>query len=779
MMNRISILIALLLIATISGICQKKSIYGYVYDKNTGEILIGASIFEIGSKKGGVTDHNGYFHFSEKDTASHEYEFSYLGYRTQSKHLIPQEKPVFIHLVPQDVVLEEVTVTGNAYKKNNLEKLSIPVAQLKKIPMLGSETDVLRAFQLLPGVQGGDEGSANLSVRGGSLDQNLYLMDNVPIYYVNHLGGFTSVFDIDAINDVNIYKGGFPSEFGGRLSSIMTIGLKNGNKYETKKSLSLGLLSSKFFMEGPLKNDKTTYLFSARVCNVGLSLQAANLLNKDGYIDGYNFYDFTGKVTHQIDQKNTLYVSIYAGIDILSSKIKSGNSQNRYDSSGKSHHNWGNLMTSVRWFNQSSPRLISNTTLAFSRFFNGSFSDYEGKSDGNQIKSKSTYQSLMNDISIKSDFKYYFTDNQKLKFGTDLTLHLFSPFSSKQKNSSFSNQYDTLIRTTVSTFSPNLYLSGDFHLSKNINIQPGVRISSWISGDKSFVYPEPRFLLYYKPSEHLSFSATYSYMVQYAHLLTNQSNTIPNDLWVPTTKKLSPEKSNQFSLGTSLRLPLGYSFSVEGFCKSMRNLIEYEESSFSFKRKNWEDGITSGGKGIAKGFEFLLKKEGGTFDGWISYTLSKATRQFENINNGEKYPFRFDHRHNLNILCDFHLNKKLTLSSIWTYHGGNNITMPLEKYYVHNPEPYVPKLNEQQEVSFIENMMLYNYNGKNGYKTPAYHRLDIGLSYEKTPSSIWHFGIYNAYNRLNAYYFYHTEDGQWKKYSLFPIIPSVSYTYKF
>jgi hypothetical protein len=768
------IITALLFIITIPGVCQKKSIYGYVYDKNTGEVLIGALIVDKASGKGGTTNNNGYFYFSVTDTVALKYEISYLGYNPHQRSLKPQNKPYYVYLVPRSHSLQEVTVTGSIYKKNNPERLDIPVSQIKKIPMLGGETDVLRAFQLLPGIQGGDEGSATLLVRGGSQDQNLYLVDNVPLYYVNHLGGFTSVFDVDAINDVHIYKGGFPAEFGGRLSSIMNIGLKNGNKYETKKTLSLGLAGSKFFMEGPLKNDRTTYLFSARICNVGLLLQAANLFNKDGYADGYNFYDFTGKLSHRIDRENTLCVSLYAGIDILSSRIKPGNSQNRYESSGNDSHRWGNLMANVRWHHQHSPQLFSNTTLAYSRFFNGSFSSYEGVVNEDKIKSESTLKSLMNDINVKTDFQYYFNDAQKLKFGTDLTMHLFSPFSAKQKNYTSINRYDTLVRTTVSAFSPDIYLSGDFRLLEKLNVQPGIRLSGWLSGNGNFLFPEPRLLLSYKYNKNLSFSATCSHMIQYAHLLTNQSNTIPNDLWVPTTKNLTPEKSDQFTLGASVALPFECTLNIEGFYKSMKDLIEYEESLFSFSKANWEDGITSGGKGTAKGVEFLLKKEGGLFDGWIAYTLSKVTRQFDNINNGKEYPFRFDHRHDLNILCNVHLSEKITLSSVWTYNDGNNITMPVELYYMERPEPYIPS-TKSLEYDFLT---IYSYNGKNGYKTPAYHRLDLGLTCEKTPFSTWYFGIYNVYNRLNAYYYY-SNDGKWKKYALFPIIPSISYTYKF
>ena len=781
-MNKFIVLVALISISfTINGI--NKSIHGYIYDKETGEALIGALITNR-ENKGCITDNHGYFYLATSDTAIVEYNISFIGYKPKKVLMRPGEKPLYIYLTQQSNILQEVIVAGSKHKKDNLGKLSIPVSQIKQIPMIGGETDVLRAFQLLPGVQGGDEGTANLLVRGGSHDQNMFLMDNIPLYYVNHLGGFTSVFDINAINDVHIYKGGFPSQYGGRLSSIMNIGLKNGNKYETKRSVSVGLLSSDFFIEGPLKNEKTTYLFSARICNVGALIQAVNLINNDGYTNGYNFYDFTGKISHQIDTKNTLYVSMYTGLDNLSTRRKGDESSTiTNESSAKERHRWGNMMTNVRWYHQYSPRLISNTSLAFSRFFNTSISNYENVLNSVETKSKSTYKSLINDFIIKTDLQYYLNGNQKVQFGADITAHTFSPFSSGQKRSSSIEKTDTLVSSKIKALNTDFYLGGEFSLLNRLYVHPGVRLSGWLSEDKSYFYPEPRILLSYKPIEKMSLSASYSHMVQYVHLLTNSSNTVPNDLWIPTTKKLAPEKSEQYSIELEFNFPYNYKFQVGAFYKSMNDLIEYEEALFSFRRVNWQDGITSGGKGKSKGFEFLLKKEGGVFDGWISYTLSKTTRQFDNINNGKEYPFKFDHRHDLNILCNIHLSKSLTFSTIWVYNGGNNITLPIEKYYVYKPEPFPyknefnPETGDRQTVIGDKEMEMFNYNGKNGYRTPAYHRLDIGLNYERKSSS-WYLGIYNLYNRQNAYYFYLSND-QWKKYAMFPIIPSASYTYRF
>ena len=779
-MKRIYILI-IVLFFSIGSYSQNKSVFGYVYDKNTGDVLVGASIIDKAKNNGAVSDNNGFFHISTSELESREYEISFIGYESLKFIMKPEDKPFLINLRSQNIDLDEVTVVANIHRNDIMGKLNIPVNKIREIPMLSGETDIIRAFQLLPGIQSGDEGSSSLLVRGGSHDQNLFLMDNTPLYYVNHLGGFTSVFDFDAINDVSIYKGGFPAQFGGRLSSIMNIGLKNGNKYETKKSLSVGLLSTKFFMEGPLKNNKTTYLFSTRICNAGLILQAVNLLKNDGYKDGYNFYDFTGKISHQIDDKNILYLSLYGGLDALSTKIKSNRD---ISTSGKDSHKWGNAMTNVRWYHQYNPRLISNTIVAYSRFFNNNSSNSEHNVDDNTVKSNSVNKSLINDVIAKTDFSYYLKDNQQLKFGADLTLHTFSPFSSGYEYSSSIEKTDTLISTKVNAVNADFYLSGNFNLLDKFNVQPGFRFSSWISNDKSYFYPEPRFLLSYKVDRNMKLSASYSHMLQYVHLLTNQSNTIPDDLWIPTTQKLSPERSNQYSVGMEYRLPLNTLFNVEAFYKSIDNIVEYEESLFSNKRANWQDGITSGGKGKSKGVEFLLKKEGGIFDGWISYTLSKTTRQFDNINNGKEYPFKFDHRHDLNVVCNFHLNKKMTISSVWVFNGGNNITMPVEKYYIYTPEPYDPigvynPTTDEYGYYLKKEMKMFNYNGKNGYRTPAYHRLDIGLTYEKSPSSSWYFGLYNAYNRLNAYYYYCSDDGTWKKYSLFPIIPSVSYTYKF
>ncbi|GBU08018.1 TonB-dependent receptor [Bacteroidales bacterium] len=773
-----SVFLFLILSHSTSTFAQQQSVYGYVYDEATGEALIGASILNTTTKQGSISDERGYFYIQMSSAIAIEYQFSYLGYNTFVQKIGATAEPLAIYLSSKSQQLTEFVFNSNVVRQG---KMSIPITQLKNLPSLGGEADILKSFQLLPGIKGADEGSSSLLVRGGSADQNLFLMDNIPLYHVNHLGGFLSVFDVDAINNVEVYKGAYPAQYGGRLSSIMNIGLKNGNKKETKKALQLGLISSKFFMEGPLKDTKTTYLFSGRICNIGILMEAVNLINDDK--QGYYFFDFTGKVSHQINDKNTLFISLYTGIDNVYMRQHNEKERKELKSSGSNTHKWGNFMTNMRWHRQYTPQLLSNTTLAYTHFFNNSSSNSKSKIQGDKFSSSTRYASMIDDVIAKQDFSYFLKDNWKLQFGADLNLHTFSPSSTAHRyTSSDAPKFDTVVSMRTHALHSDFYFGSEQHLNSLFSTHAGIRLSTWLSVGSNFIVPEPRLGISYQPTKKIKLSLDYSRMTQFVHLLSNQGNTLPNDLWIPTTKKLHPERSNQYSLGLKYVLPSNMSINIEAYHKRMNNLIEYEESTFSFRGANWQDGISSGGKGGSKGIEFLFSKETGLFNGWIAYTLSKSTRQFDNINSGLEYPHKFDNRHDLSIVANTRVSKSITFSATWVCKSGNNISMPIEKYYVYKPTIFEGIYNPNPEdKNYYKNPHLkaYNYENKNGYKTPPYHRLDIAMNYDRKKSS-WNFAIYNLYNRQNAYFYYTDDEGDnWKQFSLFPFIPSFSYTRRF
>lgn len=737
-----------------------QNISGFIYDIESEEPIIGAAIYCESNNVGAVTNNFGFFSINMQVHDTTSLRVSYLGYKTKIIPLIKTKLPLKIYLKSETFDLQEVVVAADQLTLQKSGTTSLTTEQISKIPSLIGEADILKAFQLLPGIQGGSEGSVGLHVRGGSNDQNLYLLDGIPLYYVNHIGGISSVFDVSSVKSAVVYKGFFPASYGGRLSSVMDVVMKDGNVNETKKEISIGTLTSKFFIEGGLgKKKKTTYITSARICNTGL----ITLFKDNG---AYFYYDLNSKFTHRINDKNKLYFTFYMGDDSYHEKDteKHGNTKSRY----KNRTTFGNKTASVKWFHVFGADISSDLMLTYSKFNNSTKTDNKYIDGDTKVHSKEDMYSTIKDLQLKGGLDYWRFKNHRLKAGFVSSLQSFRPqaFTFKQKEADVN--MDSTIRYKTTAWQNDMYIEDHWMINEKIKFYAGLRVSSFLQKEKDgYVNLEPRSSLTLYPFRKTSISFGYSKMSQYVHLLTNSDGGIPKDLWVPSTNKIAPEQSNQYEIEIKQKLPSNYHLTFNLYYKRMYDLIEY---IYYVQANNpWEENVEVGGKGISKGIECTLSKETGMINGFFSYSWAKSTRRFEQINKGQSYPFKYDYPHQINILLNYTINDVVALTTTWSYHTGNAITMSFEKY--------------QLQGNIVENDLkeIHIYAGRNAYRMPDYHRLDIGLNVKQKKGS-WNFGVYNVYNRRNPYFYYFTKVNngyKLKQATLFTFLPSVSYTCRF
>lgn len=778
---------------------QKVTINGYVSDKESGERLINANIYDKDSYTGTTANNYGYYSISLPEGRV-TLITSFIGYTPQELTLdLNRNTTINIELEVQSGKLDEVTVLGNKINKvddTQMSMISLPVQKLQKIPMILGEADVLKVIQLLPGVQSGTEGTSGIYVRGGGPDQNLFLLDGVPVYNASHLFGFFSVFNPDAIKTVKLYKGGFPARFGGRLSSVVDVGMKDGNMKEFKGNFSIGLISSKLELEGPIKKDKTSFMISARrsyadlIAKPILAIQnksASNHINGSAY-----FHDFNLKVNHIFSNRSRLYLSGYHGRDYGGGSETSNNSRIIDPPTEESENylgiGWGNTLSSLRWNYLLTPKLFSNTSLNYNKFFFNVESDKIGRDlvNGLQDESYYRYKSSIQDITAKVDFDYFPSPNHAIKFGASLCHHHYTPGvtntlesysidESINKDSIFGNR--ELYAKELAT-----YIEDEITISPKLKTNIGLHLSVFNVDGVSYFRPQPRVSVRYKVSENWSLKASYSRMAQHVHLLTTSNIDLPTDLWVPVTKDLEPPISDQLALGTAIVIKPGINLTVEGFYKKIQNIIAYKEgASFLDGGVDWENKVEKG-KGHSYGIEFLLEKTIGKTTGWIGYTLSKTEHQFENINFGRPFPAKYDRRHDISVVLTHKFSDRFDIGGTWVYSTGNAVSLSLSKYPI-NDIPYSNGWNRSIQY----------YSGRNNYRMPAYHRMDIGMNFHKQKKHgirTWSVSVYNAYNQKNPFMLmwlrngdtvgYDTRDNmQLMKLSIFPVIPTVSYSFKF
>ncbi len=786
---------------------ERYTISGYVEDANTGEKLIAANVFEPEKGKGTTANVYGFFSLTlPKDSVY--LAISYVGYETQYFRMYLDKDVTMNFALGVGAELNEVVVTADKYErveqKTQMSQVSVPVTQIKKLPALLGEVDVLKSLQLLPGVQSGGEGTSGLYVRGGSPDQNLILLDGVPVYNVSHLFGFFSVFNADAVKNVTLTKGGFPARFGGRLSSVLEINMKEGNMKEFKGTGSIGLISSRLTLEGPIWKDRTSFIVSGRRTYIDLLAKpfiAAAAATQEGtdFTGGYYFYDVNAKINHKFSEKDRLYASVYAGDDRFYAKVNESDDYigpegtYNYDYGIETGLDWGNITSALRYNHLFSNKLFSNITATYSRYnldtgvevseretFNGqNFSDasYAAK-----------YLSGIEDLAAKIDFDYLPNPSNHIRFGVSATHHTFKPGALNfkiEEGSEFS--LDTLIGSTNETsMDYTAYVEDEITIGQNFKANIGVHGSAFVVDGETYTSVQPRVGLRYLLPGDVALKASYATMTQYLHLLTNEGIGLPTDLWLPSTARVAPEQSWQAALGVAKTFNDKFEFSVEGYYKKMTNLISYKEGASFIDFGDWQDKIEQG-EGESYGAEFFLQKKKGKTTGWLGYTLSWTDRQFENINGGRVYPFKYDRRHDISAVVIHQFGERISASATWVYGTGNAITLPVSQSDVYIPSNYNSDFQYPITVERPEE--------KNAYRMAAYHRFDVGVDFIKQKKRYkrkFTIGAYNAYNRKNPFFIYATDEYDFnpfteefeskrvfKQLSIFTIIPAFSWGFEF
>ncbi|MEM6967600.1 MAG: TonB-dependent receptor plug domain-containing protein, partial [Bacteroidota bacterium] len=638
---------------------------------------------------------------------------------------------------------------------------------------------VLKTLQLLPGVQSGGEGTNGLYVRGGSPDQNLVLLDGVPVYNVSHVLGIFSVFNADAIKNVTLTKGGFPARFGGRLSSVLEINMKEGNMREYHGEGSIGLISSKFTFEGPIKTDKTSFIISGRRTYADLIFRP--IIKSQARQDGGQitpklyFYDLNAKLQHKINDKHRLFLSAYSGADVFYNKYEED------DLVSEGGVDWGNLISALRWNYQISNKLFLNTTLTYSNYQINFSNGFEDKDEDDRFLAK--YISGIEDWAGKLDFDYIPSPNHYIRFGGNATHHTYRPGALSFELESGDENLDTLIGSLKQTsMEYALYVEDDMKFG-NFKANVGLHASAFNVDETFYTSLQPRLGMRYLMDNGVAFKGAFSTMTQFINLLTSEALNLPSDLWVPSTEDIKPQRSWQAALGVAKTINDKYELSIEGFYKKMKDLVSYREgaSFFTGFGNDWTTKVTQG-DGEAYGAEFFIQKKKGKTTGWIGYTLSWNFRQFPEINGGERYPFRYDRRHDISVVVAHKLSDRINLSSAWVFGTGNAISLPTARYDVGGFNP---------QSSFWQNGEIEVLGDKNAYRMSNYHRLDFSVEFIKQKARYerkWILSVYNAYWNRNPYYAFvedefdsetRTNRRVIKEISILPIIPSIAYAFKF
>ncbi len=771
---------------------------GTISEQNSQERLLGASVYLLGTNKGVVSDAFGYYNlYLDKGTV--RIVASYVGFQPDTIAL-NITKDTVLDLVLTPLALSEVVISE--HKINNSERIgvsSLPMEQLKSIPSLLGEADVLRGLTMLPGVSNGTEGTVGLSVRGGSPDQNLILLDGATIYNASHLFGFLSSFNADAIKKVELHKGGFPARYGGRLSSVIDIAFKDGNKETHSGNVGIGVLASKFFVEGPLKQKKISYMIAGRTSYLSLINRNARkefeVAARKDYTD-YKFYDINAKVNVALKKNGSLSASFYKGNDyyLLAENIKTEGLRL------KNSVNWNSTVANLQYIQPIGKKMIYNTQLSYNRYYSNfaiSLHPYDSLST-EKIDLDNNNYTIIHDLSYKNNFNYSLSEKHTFSFGTELIQQFFKPNIATTilngENIGLGSNQNINLRHAF-----NYAAFGDMSTqwTKKLKTLVGVRLANYAVEGANFHYIEPRLSLSYDADAQNSMKASFSRTNQFIHLLSNNTLGFANDAWVPATSKTAPEGALQYALGYVRNIPAWKSYvSVETFYKKMDNLIDYSDGSsptIDNATKGWEQIIQKNGIGRAYGIEFLLHKEAGRFNGFIEYTWSKTERQFDNINRGRWYPSRFDRRHDFGITANYKLTERWGVSSSVLFSTGTPLSGPDYVYLHKNPI-------EEIGASFlwtIENIPRGYYRSKNNLRLPNYHRLDLAFTRTNIKDndweSVWSFGVYNVYNHKNViaenFYIGTLLNNDFtkvigiavkpEKRTLFPIIPYIGYNLKF
>ncbi len=796
-----SILLTLVMVLSLQGFSQKTfTLSGYMKDKSNGEFLFGAGIYALEAEKGTRANEYGFYSLT-LPKGVYKVVAKYPGYTSQSFEVdLSKDIRLNIDLISEelnDLVIKDERGNENT-KGTNMGTVKIDIGQVKKLPAFMGEVDILKTIQFLPGVQSAGEGSSGFYVRGGGPDQNLILLDEAVVYNASHLFGFFSVFNADAISNMEIVKGGMPANYGGRLASVLDIKMKEGNYQKYQVDGGIGLISSRLTVQGPLKKDTSSFIISGRRTYIDLLMKPFIPDTSAFAGSGYYFYDLNTKFNYRFSDKDRLYLSGYFGRDVFNYNNEEGGFNVRIP--------WGNATGSLRWNHLFSDKLFMNTTAIFS--------DYKFEFQAEQSQFEFKLLSGIRDYNLKTDFTYYPSPRHNVKFGANYTYHIFTPSSTSAKSGEV--EFDVGDITKMYANEAAIYIMDDFDLTEKWRMNIGYRHSlfqhigpftryqqdtinpnqtneiKYNRGDvlKTYQGPEPRFSMRYSinDSTSIKFGAVHNY--QYVHLASSSSVSLPTDVWFPSSDIVKPQINTQVSLGFFKNFKNNmFEASVEVYYKDMKNLIEYEDGFEPSDNVNDNvDNHLVFGTGNSYGAEFFFKKRLGKLTGWLGYTWSKTTRQFDEINEGRRFPAKYDRRHDLSIVGSYELNDRWTFGAAFVYATGNAITLA-QGFYL-----YEGNLN-------------YEYGDRNSLRMIPYHRADISATLygkktkqvmdpdsgemkeqKKKFQSNWAFSVYNLYNRANPYFLYIDTEGDFnqgtlnvsgKQVSLFPILPSVTWNFNF
>jgi hypothetical protein len=766
-------LMCFLIIGLQSYAQQKFTISGTIRSQKNGETIIGASI--RAGNTGTTSNDYGFFSLT-LDKGKYTIEATAVGLQIKSQSVtLDKDVTLNITLGEEEKTLDNVTIIASAKSRSlsspqmGIERLT--AKDIKNIPALLGERDVLKTVQLLPGIKAAGDGNSGFYVRGGAADQNLILLDEATVYNASHLLGFFSTFNSDAIKDVTVYKGGMPAQYGGRLSSVLDVKMNDGNNQDYSVSGGIGLISAKLNVEGPIQKDKSSFLVTARRTYADMFLK----LSKDSTLNNNKlyFYDLNAKMNYSIGDKDRIFISGYFGKDKLAAGETFG-------------LDWGNATGTLRWNHIFSNKLFSNTSAIFSNY-DYNISIRSGANDFDIF-------SQIRDWNLKQEFQWYLNNRNSIKFGFNTIYHTIRPGEVKPASDK-SSINESLLQKRYS-WENGLFATNTWKASDKLNITYGIRLTAFsvlgkgdfynVDGNgnvtdtfsytkgqfvKTYINPEPRLAASYQLNTTTSVKASYVRNVQNLHLITNSTTSSPTDKWVASTNIIKPEISDQFSAGYYKNLwDNNYELTVETYYKNMQHQIDYRDGANVYINSDAIETQLLFGKGRAYGIEFQFKKKVGKFTGWLSYTLSKTEKKIDGINNNNWYNARQDRTHDISVVASYQLNKKWTVSANWGFYTGSAVTFPAGKYQV-------------------DDQVVFYYTERNGYRMPSYHRLDLGatwlLKQKKKFSSDLSFSLYNAYGRENAYTisFRESKDDPDRteavQLALFKFIPSVSYNFKF
>ena len=797
------------------------TISGYVSDAESGERLIGATVYDTVTHQGTVTNTAGFYTLtiSEKEESPKiVLVASYVGYNGAIREVQGGSQTLHFELTSA-TKLQEVTVSGHqsvsAPENVQMSAIEVPVTQILAIPAIGGEVDVLKAIQLLPGVQNGGEGSAGLYVRGGGPDENLVMLDGAPLYNINHALGMFSVFNADAIKNVTLYKGNFPARFGSRLSSVIDVWQKEGNNTFWHGGISVGLIASKINLEGPIFSKaqldslkagyspraKTTFNISAR--RTYFDLFTAPLIALMTSMEdmslwaGYYFYDINAKLSHTFSEKDRLSVGLYSGSDVEYMRLREKDTYgDNAELQMSMRYSWGNTLAAVDWQHQINHQLFLRTRAHYSGYrskLSQSMSEKESGETTISFEQQMGFNSQINDVSVSSQLEYTPNQKHKVQAGLEYIYHHFQPsvqntiiFSTGDSAAAAFNMDTTIGNEALHGHEVAAYIEDTWSPTSWFRLNYGARFSMY--GIRGKVYPsvEPRIGMRFLVHKDIAIKASYSYMSQYVHLLSNSSLSLPSDMWVPVTRNLPPMRSMQVAAGISYDVLGQVELSVEGYYKRSLNLIEYKEgASYMGYSADWESKVTTG-NGWSYGVEFLAQRKIGPVTGWIGYTWSRTMRQFDEINYGKPFHAKYDREHDLSITLQYQITPRIDIAGTWVYATGNRGTLVSQTYI-------------DPEIGTVE-----YFSERNGYQLPDYHRLDLALNFHfphkrsengkkgkedgyygkggwlRHAEHILNISCYNVYCHMNPMFIEADPyTGKLYQITLFPILPSISYHFKF